>query len=234
MAFLRHPKTQESQHVYFLGDIIDVFVGHQRAYFNVFKDFFEELKKLTSKGTVIHYCEGNHDFHLTKLFATFCKKNNIPLEMIQVHKDFHITKFWGKTFHFSHGDLVELGKPRYKLYRCFIKSSPLELVANYLVPYCLMDLMGNRVSQRSKKKNHAYFLDPVFQQMTRDHFRKSVRVAWEKERFDYIVSGHAHIDDIFIAPEGFTYLNAGPCFLLKKFLHITENRYEFISLEEKR
>lgn len=228
LRFLNHPKVQECEKIFFLGDIFDVMVGHHNEYFKINEDFFYAIERLARSGIEIHYFEGNHDFHLKKLFKIFSKEKN--LKNIFLHTNHLIQKIDHKKFYFSHGDDIEVGKFKYKTYKAFIKSLPLNLVADYIMPYKLLDFMGNSASQNSKKKNHNRYNDPGFCDETRSLFRYSASKAWKKHHFDYLFCGHAHISDLWKSPEGFTYANGGPCFLTQQFLHYDNGRIEVVKL----
>lgn len=226
--FLTHPQVQDCQAIFLLGDIFDVMVGSHSEYIDLYSKFFSQLKKLSQMGIAIHYFEGNHDFHLGKLFKTFALENN--LKHLYVHTHHLTTIIDGKKFYFSHGDDIEIGKFKYKSYKLFIKSLPLSLVANYLIPYRLLDWIGNTASQNSKKVNHIRYNDPSYCEETRNLFRFSATRAWKKHHFDFLFCGHAHIADIWKSPEGFIYANGGPCFLSRQFLVYQKGNIEIVKL----
>lgn len=226
--FLNHPEVKNCQKIYLLGDIFDVMVGHHPEYFKLYNDFFDEIGKLAQQGIEIHYFEGNHDFHLKKLFKTYSQQRNI--ENIHVHTHHLIQHMDGKKFYFSHGDDIEIGKFKYKSYKLFIKSLPLEFVANYVVPFKLLDWMGNTASQNSKKQNHNRYNDTDFCEQTKNTFRFSATKAYKKQHFDFLFCGHAHISDLWISPDGFTYINGGPAFLTQQFALYENGKVQFIKL----
>ncbi len=228
IRFLTHSQVQDCQAVFLLGDIFDVMVGHHVEYLKLYPTFFEELKRLSQAGKAIHYFEGNHDFHLGKLFKTFASMNN--LKNIFVHTHHYCTLIDSKKIYFSHGDDIEIGKFKYKSYKLFIKSLPLSIVADYLIPYKLLDWIGNSASQNSKKQNHNRYNDPAFCEETRNIFRFSATKAWKKHHFDFLFCGHAHIADLWKSPDGFTYANGGPCFLTKQFLTYQNGKVEIVKL----
>ncbi len=228
MAFLNSPQVQNSHKIFFLGDIFDVMIGDHHQYFTLYEVFLKKLAQLSRQGIEIHYFEGNHDFHLKKFFKSFSRL--YQLAPIYVHRDTALFQIDQKTMHFSHGDLVELGKPRYKLFRHFIRSFPLQIVADYLIPYALLNWIGNTLSQRSKKKNHRYELNQQFLESVKQHFRKSVEQRHQLEKFDYIFTGHAHVSDHFKSQQSFEYFNAGPCFHTKQFLFYDEGLVSFCDI----
>jgi len=224
--FLRNPIVQDCQAIFFLGDIFDVMVGDHNEYLNIYSFFFKELEILAKRGVAIHYFEGNHDFHIKKLFKNFSKK--IGVKNITVHSDHLLKVIDGKKIYFSHGDDIEIGKLKYKSYKLFIKSLPLNFVADYCVPYEVLDFMGNFASQNSKKRNHIRYSDPEFCEEVRSIFRCSASRAWKKHHFDYLICGHAHIADIWKSPDGFTYANAGACFLVNQFIVYEKGKIEIV------
>src|SRR6476620_1061721 len=98
------------------------------------------------------FFEGNHDVHLEKLFKKMWKNDEVlitqepKIEMIE-----------GKKYYFSHGDEHEIDNHAYHRYMRFIRSKPLKFVADYIMPYALLNFLGERASKISRKKGSKKF-----------------------------------------------------------------------------
>lgn len=231
LRFLRNPDVQSSDVVLLLGDIFDLMIGPHSQYFMRFQAFFEEIKKMIGRGIRICYVEGNHDFHLEKLYEKF----------FLVHKEldpslFSIAPFFtfsdaGKRIYFCHGDDVELYNPGYKIFKNFVTSAPLRYYANNLMPHFLIKSIGEYSSEKSRKRNNKRYskvsdLGPVKQV-----FRESAEAFFQKQIHEIIVCGHSHVQDYYCSPNGFEYVNNGYAQHTKTYISIENGNISFKSIE---
>ena len=77
LKFLNSNEVSQSNKIFLLGDIFDIFVGNHEEYIDYYSSIFSKLDELSKSGKSIYYIEGNHDFHLKQLMETFAKKNNL-------------------------------------------------------------------------------------------------------------------------------------------------------------
>lgn len=206
--------------IYFLGDIFDLLVGPHTQYFEVYDWFFDKVKELTKSGVTVHYFEGNHDFHLEKLL--------VQINVI-VHKEPVVHKYFGKSILFCHGDEIEIGNPSYKAYKKFVTSKPLNIIANYLMPYKVLNIIGENASRKSRKRNKNRYGNPQDNTFIRDKFRETALLAQSKYGTDLVICGHSHFKDDYSWAEC-RYLNCGYVPITKSFIVIDEI-ISFVSLE---
>lgn len=217
LKFMRHPLVQSSDYVFFLGDIFDLMSGPHPEYLKKFEILFQEMNKLAEKGIKVYFFEGNHDVHLEKLFQKIWKDKLItPLQ------DPLVLDLAGKTYYFSHGDEHEVSNISYQRYKKIILSKPLKFVANYLMPYKVLSYVGEKASQKSRKKG-SYRFD---ENKVRAKFREGVSEV-TKGHFDFVLGGHSHVQDEYKISERSLYLNNGYALKSKTFIFIDNHKASF-------
>lgn len=219
IKFFNHPETKSSDKVFLLGDIFDLMCGPHLSYFDRFQDVFGEIEKLILDGKEIHYTEGNHDLHLSKLFA-----KHPTLKKIKIHKNPIQFETDGKIFYLSHGDEHELENLAYHRYMSIINSAPLTFVANYIMPLAVLDWVGNRASKISRRKGARHFdLEKV-----RHKFRSGVESKLQG-KVQVIIGGHSHVKDDYVS-DGIRYINNGYAQNSKTFISMKDGDINFIPI----
>lgn len=231
LNFLRNPDVQSSDVILLLGDIFDLMIGPHSQYFVRFHAFFEEIKKLIKNGKKICYVEGNHDFHLEKLYKKF----------FTVHKELDATLFSmgpyfifadsGKQIYFCHGDDIELHNRNYKIFKRIVTSAPLRYYANNLMPHFLIRNIGEYSSEKSRKRNNKRYSLAADLTPVKMNFRESAEVFFQKSRHEIIVCGHSHVKDYYISSEGFEYVNNGYAQHTKTYISIEDGNISFKPIE---
>ncbi len=228
--FLKHEKTVNSDKVFLLGDIFDLVCGPHDEYLYEFREVFDQLKHLINKNIEIHYFEGNHDLHLAKLFDKFIAQNGLNKDKLVLHTAHLDMNLNGKKYYISHGDEIEIGNYTYKIYKKIIRSTPLEFVANYVMPYSVLDSLGKKASIYSRERNRVSSQDLI---LNRDSYRIAA-ISVASKGYDYIICGHNHIKDFFQSEIGgnkFTYINNGYAQESKTFLYLRDDgTFEFVNL----
>lgn len=217
--FLDHPEVKSSDVVALLGDIFDLMCGPHGAYLRDYEHIFARLEALTKSGVRVIFAEGNHDLHLEKLFS-----KRWPGGEIRPTQERVILDLDGKKYYFSHGDEHEVENLAYQKYKRTILSPPLRFVANFLMPYGVLKYVGERASQKSRKKGSKIFNA----EKVREEFRRGVQLTTKGE-FDFVLGGHSHVQDSF----GFnssTYLNNGYALKTGTFILIEDHRPRFEKL----
>ena len=85
--FVSNQAVMSAETVVLLGDIFDLMIGGKTQYINYYNEFFNDLKRMIERGQKIIYVEGNHDFHLEKVFKVFLNKNNLDEDIFKYKKD---------------------------------------------------------------------------------------------------------------------------------------------------
>lgn len=219
LKFLEHPLVQQCDYVALLGDIFDLMCGPHSIYLKQFHNVFEAIDNLQKKGVKIIYIEGNHDVHLKKLFKKKWKNDEIILSQSHIVLENDKCRYY-----LSHGDDHEVDNDSYQKYKKIIFSSPLRFVANYLLPYWILEFVGRRASQKSRKRGSQMFNKDI----VRDRFRKGVEI--NNPKAEIIIGGHSHVKDSYTLKSGSVYLNNGYALHEKVFIYIDKMDYQFISL----
>ena len=105
----------------------------------------------------------------------------------------------------------------------------MKFIAQSVLPFSLTEAIGNWASSRSRKKNIEKYESK--KEDIRLKFRRSAEEEFKTNTFKMIISGHSHIKDEYISPNGFTYLNNGYFPNEKSFIHLADNTHQFISLD---
>lgn len=221
MSFLSHPKVQESDYILLLGDIFDLMVGPHKAYLTGYRHLFDKITALQKSGKKIYFFEGNHDVHLEKLF-----KKLWPHDEVKITQSPIIETIDGKKYYFSHGDEHEVDNLSYHRYIKFIRTKPLKFIADYVMPYAVLNFFGERASKMSRKKGSRTFDS----EGVRARFRSGVKTTTEG-KFDFVLGGHSHVKDEFKIPDSESiYLNNGYALKTGTFILIDNHHPQFVSL----
>jgi UDP-2,3-diacylglucosamine hydrolase len=218
--FLTHPKVKESDYVLLLGDIFDLMCGPHKAYLEKFAHLFDLLDQLKVAGKKVMFFEGNHDVHLEKLFKARWPHGEVFLSQHPWSGEID-----GKMYYFSHGDEHEIDNISYQRYKSFIVSPPLKFVANHIMPYSLLNYMGERASKMSRKRGSREYNE----QEVKKRFRNGVSVT-TGGNYHFVLGGHSHVKDEFSINETSLYANNGYALKSKTFLFIEDHQLSFPSL----
>ena len=142
--------------------------------------------------------EGNHDFHLRRLFEDYLKEGSFTH-----HTKPFVEEHEGQKFLVCHGDEIELENPSYERYRKIIKSNIIKSLANGIVPHSFIKSVGERASHTSRKYSANYE-----NQVVRDKFVRSARQACEDYGVQKTIFGHSHLTE-HIKEDNFEYINNG-------------------------
>lgn len=221
MSFLNHPLVQKSDYILLLGDIFDLMCGPHNAYLKGYSHLFDKMSELQKSGKKVYFFEGNHDVHLEKLF-----KKLWPNDEVLITQNPVVETIDGKKYYFSHGDEHEVDNLSYHRYIKFIRSKPLKFVADHLMPYAVLNFLGERASKMSRKKGSRKFdVEGV-----RGRFRHGVTET-TKGQFDFVLGGHSHVKDEFKIPGSEAlYLNNGYALKSGTFILIDNHHPQFVSL----
>ncbi len=230
ISFLNHEKLHNVEEIYLLGDIFDLMIGGHIEYLTQFKKIFDKINELIKKNVKFHYFEGNHDFHVEKLFKGFIKLNNLNPELFIVHRKEYFSEIENSLYRFSHGDDIELGNFSYKVYKKIITCSPLRFVANYIMPFSLLNAIGERASKASRQRNITRYTSNDSNELIKEKFREASEVSFKEKNFDYIFCGHSHVSESYNSPSGFSYFNVGYFPVQQQFLIVANGNVEFVKL----
>lgn len=221
LAFLNHPEVTSSDYVLLLGDIFDLMCGPHQEYLHLYSHIFKKMDDLVKAGKKVYFFEGNHDVHLEKLFKKLWPQGEVLITQEPV-----IEEIAGKKYYFSHGDEHEVDNHSYHRYISFIRSRPLKFVADYVMPYSVLNFFGERASKMSRKKGSRLF----DAEAVRAKFRHGVEVT-TKGQYDLVLGGHSHVKDEYkLSGASSTYFNNGYALNSKTFILISDHVGRFVTL----
>ena len=204
LLVLIRQKAQKGDVLVFAGDLFDLFVGNKSIFTRRYHEFLASLKDAGSRGVVMHYIEGNHDFLIQKTFSL------IPGMTVHPHDvDIEVS---GKRFFVAHGDTVDRSDIPYIVSRLFFRSFVMKLLI-FLIPGRWLDQIGQLSSQQSRK------LKPILPTRLPAARMKYLRTIYRNyaaerltEGYDYVVLGHCHdLDEMCFSVGGRSgqYVNIG-------------------------
>ena len=228
LQFLQHPKTQAAQKIYLLGDIFDLIVGPKIEWLFKFHTVFFELSKLVKQGKEIHFIEGNHDFHVERVFQYLKEVYNLPEGRVHYYRDPFVSREFGKKILFCHGDEIELGNWSYKIYRFLIKSRFIKALS-YIVPYVFIKWIGTNASSSSRKRNNQKYTSENQNEKIKINVIKSSKKASRDYRSNVVICGHGHVLENYRGKR-LHYLNNGYFPQTRSFVHGTSQDISLIQL----
>lgn len=232
--YLFHDLVKGSDHIIFLGDIFDVLVGGRSFRSAEFSETLDIMRSHLIQGKNLYYVEGNHDFHC-KDFFLHEGTSFLSFPNFKYIKNKLILDFGQQTIYLSHGDKEELGNPTYKVYRKVIRSLPMGILANHILPASFLYELGEWASANSRKKNQRRYENNISESesVVRARFRDTVESLKKKfPKIDFVLLGHSHVEDIYKSDSGVIYTNNGFAPQTKKFTYIDDNfKPQLISLD---
>jgi UDP-2,3-diacylglucosamine hydrolase len=179
--FLRFLQTLEGKTdtLFILGDLFEFWIGYPRLAFPHYGPVVEALRRLRRTGTDIVYFEGNHDFHMGKVFTDDlgARVYSGPATLI----------IDGRTVCLCHGDQINTRDFGYRLLRSILHS-PLTKCLTRVVPPAGAAALARYLGGRSRANHGARRLRWDFASLARQY---------AAERFadgcDLVVTGHFHL-----------------------------------------
>jgi UDP-2,3-diacylglucosamine hydrolase len=206
LQFLRHPLTQQSDKIFLLGDIFDLLVGGHLEYYKRFESLFDEIVSLIKSGKKVIQLEGNHDFHFVDLIYFIKNKHQLKDEDWLYSTEPVFLNSEGIML--AHGDEIEIENPKYQQYRSLIRSDFINLLANTLVPFRIVDKIGRRASEKSREVNSNRYDGHSDNEKVKERFRRMFKELQVEHQLKNLVCGHSHCADFFETDDGI-YVNNG-------------------------
>lgn len=230
LRFLQEGQSPEVSEIYLVGDIFDSMVGGHVEYLKKYHNIFEQIRLLLELDKKIVFLEGNHDFHLRRLFEKFEERENLK-NKIHYEKDGLLTKTMNdRKIYVTHGDEVEIDNKGYIFYKRIVNNRFLDLITNEIFTFNFIERLSQWASRESRIKNKARYETPEMQNKIKEKFRLSAEAFTRELEVDYLVCGHSHVKDHYTCKNGTTYLNNGYAPYTKSYLRIDANGASFIDL----
>ncbi len=221
--FLTSDQTKLSQQIFLLGDIFDLMIGPHGEYLEEYKDFFDILAQYIGQGKTIFYFQGNHDFHIHKLFEKFQNQYQLKNNVIIIDEPI-ILEVDNKKIYLAHGDELDIDNIPYQRYKKIIRSSFAKFLANYIVTEKLLKKIGAFLAKKSKDQQKDFNWNNTF-----ILYRNYVQKLWDKGIHGVIV-GHSHVCDAWEEGVHF-YYNVGYAPMERQFLFLNQDGPQFVPLD---
>ena len=215
-------QDSEATHLFLLGDIFDLWVGDSDVFQRKFQALVDAIHEVKKKGIEVVYFEGNHDVHVKGFWEN---KFNIPVWVDA--KNYHLGPW---KVRMEHGDFINPKDEKYLKYRATIRQPHMERLA-YIIPGKLLDTAGLFAAKLSRKKSSVRRRDS--EEQLRQMIREYATLQFQKEPYDFFITGHMHIkDDFEVQKDGKKgrSINLGSWFEAPQALCLTEKDYRWIDL----
>ena len=167
------------------GDIFDLFVGNKKVFRKNFSKIITAIRDLDCRGVYVYYIEGNHDFHLRRVFR---HQKNIAVE----ENDFEV-RAGRRSFWFSHGDQIDREDRGYLFLRAVTRSGIFQVLIG-MIPDNVFAEVGNWSSKASRKYTNGPRLNPESQERIRNLYKDFAKEKISRG-YDYVFVGHSHLFD---------------------------------------
>jgi UDP-2,3-diacylglucosamine hydrolase len=230
LKFLESDEVSKSSIIFLLGDIFDLVVGGHEDYYEKYKTVFDKLSQQCGKGKKIIQFEGNHDFHFPRLIKLIQEKNSLSEGSWEYHKKPLVLELQNRRILFAHGDEIEIENLSYNIYKAFIRSWPINFLANSVVPFSFVDGVGQYLSRKSRNRNNKRYSDEL-NEIIKDKFRRTFKKAQKDFKVDDVICGHSHCLDFYI--DKGIYLNNGFFPATEKFNFFDGSEYRQVKLDQR-
>lgn len=222
--FVTSRQVQESDKIFFLGDIFDLMIGNKRQYIHIYHTFFQAILTLLDKNKEVYYIEGNHDFHLEEVMKSFFRNKSSYSDNFHYIKE-TITKIENnKKFLFCHGHDLDDNKA-YHRWKNIYSSSSLKFFVNHILPFWVIKKIGDRASDNSKKRGRESFI----YEKAKQKYREGAQRIISEKHIDYLIAGHTHIEENLTINDS-VYINNGYPLEHKKFIYFDGEKMALIPL----
>ncbi len=214
MNFFENELVKNADMVVFLGDIFDVMIGFNKTYLQRYHFFFKAIDELLKEGKQVHFFNGNHDFHLLKLFNHYFK--NKQYDNFFYHETGLILNYGQNKIFLSHGDDEEIDNNGHRFFKKFIRWNISRWIAEQSWPMGLLDVMAQYLSNKSRESNFKNYTNDI---IIGEKFKKTAEIVLEKLDVNIWVSGHSHFLDEYELSENKKYFNNGYPQSSKRFFY---------------
>ncbi len=174
----------KTTHLFLLGDIFDLWVGHSKLFHTKFAPLVDLIIKIKRQGIEVIYFEGNHDLHIEKFWQ---EKFQIPVLVER-----KIYQLGNLKVQVEHGDYINPDDLAYMRYLGVIRSLPMKIFAQTM-PGKFFERLGTWASRVSRETSYTYRKDS--ENLLRERIRTFAKTQAQISDFDYLIAGHMHLRD---------------------------------------
>jgi UDP-2,3-diacylglucosamine hydrolase len=172
----------EAKEIYLIGDIFDFWWEYRLVVPKGFTRFLGSVSEITDSGIPVHFFTGNHDMWMKNYFTDECG--------VITHTSPITRVFDGKKFLIAHGEGLGSNSTGYRILLSIFRNKPLQVMYSALHPSIGVGF-GHKWSLHSRlgKGISLEYLGEEKEDLIR--YAKSFLL---KEKVDYFVFGHRHIE----------------------------------------
>lgn len=173
---------------FFVGDLFDFYFEYPDLVPKAYTDFYQKAMEMKTKGVELHFLLGNHDYWIQEFMGKEI--------MDKVYFDDAIINVQGKKFFITHGDGLLSWDHGYRILKKVIRSKLFIWLFRWVHPTIAYKIAG--VISKSGR-HHTHSQD--FNKDVRIEIQKIAKKHFEND-FDYMISGHYHLGEMFNVNEG--------------------------------
>ena len=171
--------------VCFLGDIFELWLGHNSYFIKHYASFIDLCRQLIDKDIEIIFIEGNHEYNTKQFFTSSlgisCWKGDLNIKLND------------KSVLLTHGDQLLNQGYLYNLFQLLTKNHYFTKITSYLFPSKVALLIGMSIAKLSRKKSSLKSVDYYFQNI------KKILPSYSE---DTIIFGHFHNNKHLVSSSG--------------------------------
>ena len=173
---------------FFVGDLFDFYFEYPDLVPKAYMDFYQKALEMKKGGIDLHFLLGNHDYWVQEFMN--------ELVMDEIYFDDAIIDLNGKKFFITHGDGLLSWDHGYRVLKRIIRSKYFIWLLRWIHPtitykFARYISRSGRHNTHSEKFNENVRIE--LQNISKKHFENG---------FDYMISGHYHLGEMFKVNEG--------------------------------
>jgi UDP-2,3-diacylglucosamine hydrolase len=221
LLFLHSLKTKQRSctHLFLVGDIFDLWIHNHQFFVDKYSKIENAISSVISEGIEVHYFEGNHDIHLVKFW-----QQEVGVKVHDGPAFFNLGQY---KIRVEHGDFMNPDDKAYLFLRKFLRNQPMKFISENL-PGGFVQWFGNKASQASRE--YTSNQKAIHENQSKDYMHCYALKVIEEGFFDYLVTGHTHVRDVFNfqhQSKSVHSINLGSWFEQPQALLIDENGHRF-------
>ena len=180
--------TKSGGTCFFVGDLFDFYFEYPDLIPKAFNDFYQKALYMKSKHIDLHFLAGNHDYWI----GDFIKDEIMDKTYLN---DAEI-KIKNKRIFITHGDGLLSWDHGYRLLKTVIRSKLFTKIFQWLHPTIAYKI-AKFISRSGKHNTH----NNDFNKDVRSELKNYAEKHFE-EGFDYMITGHYHLGELFELKKG--------------------------------
>ena len=173
---------------FFLGDLFDFYFEYSNVIPKSYLDFYNKAQELRKNDIGLYFLAGNHDYWVGEhIKNTVMDKVYLGDSQVQIN---------GKRFYLTHGDGLLSWDYGYRLLKKVIRSKLFIWLFSILHPTIAFKI-ASFISKSAKQHDH----NADFNKDVRIELKNIAKTHFDNG-FDYMISGHYHLGEMFSMKEG--------------------------------